>query len=150
MNLGVDIYTFHSLGLKIIKNYDNKVYDIFEDNYKYKIISDYIKNILFRDKDKFNNFFDAFKDKTRFNEEYKLFDNYLNYHNYMYKRKYITENRTMDDYIKEQSLRRKSYLRTLNGEYCKSKEEVDIANFLYLNSIDYEYTCYRCQRSVRM
>ena len=139
INLGVDIYTFHSLGLKIIKEYDNNVYDIVEDNYKYKIISDYIKNILFKDKDKFNIFFDAFKDKTKFNEEYKLFDNYLDYHNYMYKRKYITENKTMDNYIKEQTIRRKSYLRTLNGEYCKSKEEVDIANFLYLNCIDYEY-----------
>ena len=42
----------------------------------------------------------------------------------MYKRKYITSNNTMDDYIKEQTLRRKSYLRTLKGEYCKSKEEV--------------------------
>jgi len=139
MNLGVDIYTFHSLGLKIIKNYDNKDYDIAEEKDKYNIISNYIKNILFKDKDKFNTFFEAFKDKTKFNEEYKLFDNYLDYHNYMYKRKYITESKTMDDYIKEQASRRKSYLRTINGEYCKSKEEVDIANFLYLNCIDYEY-----------
>ena len=139
MNLAVDIYTFHSLGLKIIKNHDNKNYDIAEENVKYKIIADYIKNVLFKDKDKFKIFFDAFKDKTKFNEEYKLFDNYLDYHNYMYKRKYITENKTMEDYIKEQTKRRKSYLRTLNGEYCKSKEEVDIANFLYLNCICYEY-----------
>ena len=139
MNLDVDIYTFHSLGLKIIRNHDNSNCDIIEEKGKYKIISDYIKNVLFNDKDKFNIFFEAFKDKTKFNEEYKLFDNYLDYHNYMYKRKYITENKTMDNYIKEQTLRRKSYLRTLNGEYCKSKEEVDIANFLYLNCIDYEY-----------
>jgi len=139
MGLDIDIYTFHSLGLKIIKNYSLKNYDIIEDNYKYKIISNYIKNILFKDKDKFGIFFDAFKDKTLFNKEYRLFDNYSDYHNYMYKRKYITENKTMDDYIKEQTKRRRSYLRTLNGEYCKSKEEVDIANFLYLNCIDYEY-----------
>ena len=139
MNLGIDVYTFHSLGLKIIRNHDNKICDIAEEPAKYKIISDYIKNVLFKDKDKFKIFFEAFKDKTKFNEEYKLFDNFLDYHNYMYKRKYITSNITMEDYIKEQSKRRKSYLRTLNGEYCKSKEEVDIANFLYLNCIDYEY-----------
>ena len=138
-NLDVDIYTFHSLGLKIIRNYSGKDYDIADEKVKYKIISDYIKNSLFKDKDKFRTFFEAFKDKTKFNEEYKLFDNYLDYHNYMYKRKYITENKTMDNYIKEQTNRRRSYLRTLNGEYCKSKEEVDIANFLYLNCIDYEY-----------
>lgn len=139
MNLDIDIYTFHSLGLKIIRNYDNVICDIAEESTKYKIIADYIKNTLFKNKDKFNTFFEAFKDKTKFNEEYKLFDNYQDYHNYVYKRKYITENITMNDYIKEQAARRKSYLRTLNGEYCKSKEEVDIANFLYLNCIDYEY-----------
>jgi len=139
MNLDIDIYTFHSLGLKIIKNYDNVICDIVEEKDKYKIISDYIKNTLFKDKNKFDKFFEAFKDKTKFNEEYRLFDNYIDYHNYMYKRKYITSNTTMNDYIKEQTARRKSYLRTLNGEYCKSKEEVDIANFLYLNCIDYEY-----------
>jgi len=139
LNLDIDVYTFHSLGLKIIKNYSNKNYDIIDESSKYKIIADYIKNILFKDKNKFSLFFEAFKDKTKFNTEYKLFDNYQDYHNYMFKRKYITENITMENYIKEQATRRKSYLRTLNGEYCKSKEEVDIANFLYLNSIDYEY-----------
>ena len=45
----------------------------------------------------------------------------------------------MDNYIKEQTKRRRNYLKTLNGEYCKSKEEVDIANFLYLNGIEYKY-----------
>lgn len=139
-NSNVDIYTFHSLGLKIIKYYyKNKDIDIIDEKGQYKIICDYIKNNLFKDKDKFSLFFEAFKNKTSFSEEYKLFDNYYDYHNYMYKRKYINSNTTMDNYIKEQAKRRKNYLKTLNGEYCKSKEEVDIANFLYLNNIDYQY-----------
>lgn len=139
-NSNVDIYTFHSLGLKIIKYYyKNKDIDIIDEKGQYKIICDYIKNNLFKDKDKFSLFFEAFKNKTSFSEEYKLFDNYYDYHNYMYKRKYINSNTTMDNYIKEQAKRRRNYLKTLNGEYCKSKEEVDIANFLYLNNIDYQY-----------
>lgn len=139
-NANVDIYTFHSLGLKIIKYYyKNKDIDIIDEKGQYKIICDYIKNNLFKNKEKFNLFFEAFKNKTSFSEEYKLFDNYYDYHNYMYKRKYINSNTTMDNYIKEQAKRRKNYLKTLNGEYCKSKEEVDIANFLYLNNIDYQY-----------
>ena len=139
-NSNVDIYTFHSLGLKIIKYYyKNKDTDIIDEKGQYKIICDYIKNNLFKDKDKFSLFFEAFKNKTSFSEEYKLFDNYYDYHNYMYKRKYINSNTTMDNYIKEQAKRRRNYLKTLNGEYCKSKEEVDIANFLYLNNIDYQY-----------
>lgn len=139
-NSNVDIYTFHSLGLKIIKYYyKNKDIDIINEKGQYKIICDYIKNNLFKDKDKFSLFFEAFKNKTSFSEEYKLFDNYYDYHNYMYKRKYINSNTTMDNYIKEQAKRRRNYLKTLNGEYCKSKEEVDIANFLYLNNIDYQY-----------
>lgn len=139
-NANVDIYTFHSLGLKIIKYYyKNKDIDIIDEKGQYKIICDYIKNNLFKNKEKFNLFFEAFKNKTSFSEEYKLFDNYYDYHNYMYKRKYINSNTTMDNYIKEQTKRRRNYFRTLNGEYCKSKEEVDIANFLYLNNIDYQY-----------
>lgn len=139
-NSNVDIYTFHSLGLKIIKYYyKNKDIDIIDEKGQYKIICDYIKNNLFKDKDKFSLFFEAFKNKISFSEEYKLFDNYYDYHNYMYKRKYINSNTTMDNYIKEQAKRRRNYLKTLNGEYCKSKEEVDIANFLYLNNIDYQY-----------
>lgn len=139
-NANVDIYTFHSLGLKIIKYYyKNKDIDIIDEKGQYKIICDYIKNNLFKDKDKFSLFFEAFKNKTSFSEEYKLFDNYYDYHNYMYKRKYINSNTTMDNYIKEQTKRRRNYFRTLNGEYCKSKEEVDIANFLYLNNINYQY-----------
>lgn len=139
-NANVDIYTFHSLGLKIIKYYyKNKDIDIIDEKGQYKIICDYIKNNLFKNKEKFNLFFEAFKNKTSFSEEYKLFDNYYDYHNYMYKRKYINSNTTMDNYIKEQAKRRRNYFRTLNGEYCKSKEEVDIANFLYLNNINYQY-----------
>lgn len=139
-NANVDIYTFHSLGLKIIKYYyKNKDIDIIDEKGQYKIICDYIKNNLFKNKEKFNLFFEAFKNKTSFSEEYKLFDNYYDYHNYMYKRKYINSNTTMDNYIKEQTKRRRNYFRTLNGEYCKSKEEVDIANFLYLNNINYQY-----------
>ena len=139
-NLDVDIYTFHSLGLNIIRNYyKNKDINIVEEKGQYKIISDYIKNILFKDKSKFDKFFKCFGNKTRLNNEYKLFDNFSDYHNYMFKRKYITSGSSMDNYIKEQTKRRRSYLRTLNGEYCKSMEEVDIANFLYLFNIDYEY-----------
>ena len=139
-NANVDIYTFHSLGLKIIKYYyKNKDIDIIDEKGQYKIICDYIKNNLFKNKEKFNLFFEAFKNKTSFSEEYKLFDNYYDYHNYMYKRKYINSNTTMDNYIKEQTKRRRNYFRTLNGEYWKSKEEVDIANFLYLNNINYQY-----------
>ena len=44
-NSNVDIYTFHSLGLKIIKYYyKNKDIDIIDEKGQYKIICDYIKN----------------------------------------------------------------------------------------------------------
>lgn len=66
-NSNVDIYTFHSLGLKIIKYYyKNKDIDIIDEKGQYKIICDYIKNNLFKDKDKFSLFFEAFKNKTSF------------------------------------------------------------------------------------
>lgn len=139
-DLGVNVYTFSCLCLNIINDYNkNKCFNLIDDRLQYDIISNYIRNILFNNKEDFKLFFKSFWDKTLLNEEYSLFDNYDDYHNYMYKRKYITSCKKMDDYIKEEVIKRRNSLRTLNGEDCKSVEEVDIANFLYLNGINYTY-----------
>ena len=43
------------------------------------------------------------------------------------------------EYIKKVSTQRERGLKTLTGEYLRSVQEVQIANFLYLNGLDYEY-----------
>ena len=135
----VDVYTFHSLGVKIINEATKTKYSIIDEAGKYKVISSYIKNILFKDKVLFNNFIKAFGKKTRFSDNWIKFDNFEDYHNFEYNRKLHDSHFNIKKYIETQTSKRRLYYKSINGEYLKSREEVDIANYLYKNSIDYEY-----------
>ena len=135
----VDVYTFHKLGMKILRCATGKKLDIVSDAVKFKIFVDYIKNDLFNNKDKFKRFFTSFRNRLGINEEYKNFDSFYEYHKYLYKKKYVNNDEYLDKYINSTIDRRRNYLKTIRGEYVKSKEEVDIANYLFRNGIDYEY-----------
>ena len=135
----VDVYTFHSLGVKIINQATKLKYSIIDDKGKYKVISNYIKNVLFRDKELFNKFIKCFKSKTRFSDEWVKFDNFEEYHNFEYNKKLKNTNFNVKKYVDYEISRRRNYYKSINGEYLRSHEEVDIANFLYKNGIDYEY-----------
>lgn len=45
----------------------------------------------------------------------------------------------MGEYVKKVQQQRTKYVKTITGEYLRSIQEVQIANFLYLNGLDYEY-----------
>ena len=135
----VDVYTFHKLGLDILRASTKEHLNIIETAGQYKIFINYIKNVLFKDKKKFNNFYNAFNYILKLSDNFKDFENFKEYHDYLYKRKYTKNSTDLKEYIKAQVNKRKNYYKTIKGEIVKSKEEVDIANFLYLNSINYEY-----------
>lgn len=130
-----NIYDIESLGKNIL---DSK-YMIISDYDKYKIISYYIKNILYKDKNSFKRFCDYYWDSLYFNKDYLDFDTFRDYHNYIFKRMFLSSKSTKDKFNKKMISKRRSYLRSINDELLFSKEEVDIANFLYLNSIKYSY-----------
>lgn len=135
----VDIYTFHKLGLKILRNYNKSIISIIPDEGKYILFSDYIKNYVFKDLEFFEKLNKSFNDKVYFDEDYKNFNNFKEYHDNSYKRKFEESKFDLKEYIKSEIEKRKNNLKTINGEYVKSKQEVEIANFLYLNKIDYQY-----------
>lgn len=131
----VQIYTTIEYGKKIIK--DN--YKLISTSDEFNIIVDYIKNILFKDKELFNKLYVSFSNKIYLNKDYKDYETFHDYHNYLYKRMYLSTNLSLKEYNKIEINKRKKYLRTLNDEIVNTKEEVDIANLLYLNSINYKY-----------
>ncbi len=135
----VDIYTLNTLALKILKNTTNDKLDIIDSPQKISIFTSYIKQALFNNKQKFDNFYHAFAPCLGITSHYQDFKTFKDYHDYMYKRKYLKEKVTMANYIKNTINKRRNNLQTIKGEYVKSKEDVDIANFLYLNCINYEY-----------
>jgi DNA helicase-4 len=61
------------------------------------------------------------------------------YHLYKSAIDYETLKSGLGEYVKKVMRRRDRQMRTLTGEYLRSSQEVQIANFLYLNGIDYEY-----------
>ena len=137
--INVKVNTFHALGLSIINTGGDNYNGIVDDAGQYKILTSYIKNILFKDKEKFMLFMNAFSKKLYFNNEWKNYSSFEDYHNAVYKDNMNKNNFNIKDYNKNQIIKRMKYKKTINGEYLRSKEEVNIANYLFIHGIDYEY-----------
>ena len=135
----VNISTFHSLGLKIIRESGENYYDIVDDGGQYKIFSNYIKKVLFLDKEKFKQFISAFGKMLFFDDKWSGYANFEEYHTQLYLDQMKRLNFSIEEYNRHQIDKRKTYRKTIMGEYVKSKEEVEIANFLYVNGIEYKY-----------
>ena len=142
-----------NITIETIKDYGKKLLQeefLLDDNKKYDILIKYIMNDLFSDKSKFNIFYKAFAKYIYLNKDYKEYETFRDYHNYMYKRKYLSSGFTLKKFNKEEIKKRKTYLRTIKNESLKQKEEVDIANFLYLNSIPYTYDSNKSLFKIRL
>ena len=116
----------------------------------YQWIFEIITDKIYGDKKKFHSFYQAFGDFIYLNKDYLNFDTFHDYHEYIYQRKFMESGLSLKKYIeKEIKLRRKS-LRSIDNELMNTKEEVDVANFLFLNSISYRYdkeeSCFICHR----
>lgn len=136
---GVNVTTFHALGLKIINSSGYNYKKIVEDSGKFFILKNYITDVLFKDKKKFNSLLEAFGKYFYFDDKWKEFSSFNDYLDYLYKSKMKNSKMDIAEYNRTQTLKRREYKKTIKGEYLRSKEEVDIANFLYINGINYEY-----------
>jgi len=120
LNRKLEVKTFHSFGLGIIGEVGGtkpSVSPLSEDNFK---LWEMVENFIF----------DNLKDEV-FS---KLLNEYFLYHYNQYKS--IFSFNTKGDYI--EYLKAKE-IRSLKKDIVKSLEECDIANFLYVNGVEYEY-----------
>lgn len=147
LDLGIPVSTFHSLGMKFIKKFYPYPIQVVGADEQKQIICNYIKE-LFKDKNKLKGLIELFKQYKNksyiakgFIENFEKFDNFEEYFEDYKKRKYLTENNKaggIHQYlINRLSLRNSLY--TIKGEKVKSIGEVRIANFLYINGIEYSY-----------
>ena len=72
-------------------------------------------------------------------EDVFKFDDMNQYHLYKAAQDYETLKSGLGEYVKKVEQQRSKRVKTLTGEFLRSVQEVQIANFLYLNTIDYEY-----------
>ena len=118
------IHTFHKIGQDIVsKNSLGKKW-IIDDIKRYTIIRDIIRDIT--DQETVNKLEELFKDYFSKKIEEPRLKKYLNY---------VKNGIGFDK--KYEDVRKK--LQTIKDEWLKSSPEVEIANFLYLNGIDYNY-----------
>ena len=112
---------------------------VLDDDRKYILFSRCIIKQLFPQKKLFQRFYEAFSKYIYLNKDYKDYETFKDYHSYMYKRRLLASGVSLKKFNEQEIKKRKNYLRTIKNEVMKTKEEVDIANFLYLNSIRYQY-----------
>ena len=67
------------------------------------------------------------------------FENLEEYHSYKTEQDFETLKSSLGEYNRNVIDWRSRHVRTIRGEYLRSVQEVQIANFLYLNHIEYEY-----------
>lgn len=139
LNINIKAKTFHKLGIDIISEYRGYRPDVSE---KLNIIIDnYFKNTIYEDEKSIEDITQFLGCYINLPKEIEEFDNLGEYHNYIrslnigtLKEKCKIE---ADNKISEFKL--KSDKNTIRGEKVKSLEEVIIANYLFLNGIEYIY-----------
>lgn len=149
-NLPVDIMTFHSLGMRIIKKiFKNPLLPVSENEQK-EIIMEFIKNILWPNKDLLTQYVETFNKynyqsnkmfSKGFVENYKKFPTFESYFEDYKARKQAQNSDNLENII---AYRTEAYLkgerpRSIKNEIMRSKAEAKIANFLFTHGIEYKY-----------
>ena len=130
------ITTFHSIGYSILRQGEAEQRRIVDNGFMYNIINEYLKTKVLRNPqlvDKLILFFGSY-----FSAPYEGND-LGEYFQFVAEADYSTLKSDLLDYVQQVVDRRTRRTQTLNNEVLRSMEEVQIANFLYLNQIDYEY-----------
>ena len=138
-NLGVEVLTFHKLGMKFLRESSNKRYEIISDAGIYKVLEEYFLNVVFKNKSTLEEYLDIFSKYLHIHSDALEYSTYDEYYNHYMKEKY----NECKDHLKEEITyrinNRTINLKTINGEYVKSVNELNIANYLYRHGIDYTY-----------
>lgn len=137
LNIKAKICTFHSFAFEIVRQFTNEPPEI---NFSaYKIVFEMLEKSIFNNKQLMRNlvlfmgyYFDLADDVFQY-------DNLEQYHMIKASQDYETLKSGLGEYIKKVESQRERQVKTITGEYLRSIQEVQIANFLYLNNIDYEY-----------
>lgn len=137
-DLAIDcpIATFHSTGNAILRKQSSEKINIVDSSKLFFVLQDYFKTSILKNESLVNNlimFFASYFDAPYEGEDLNAFFNKIAKSNFATMRSDLNE-------FKQQviDVRTKKSV-TIQSEVMRSHQEVEIANFLYLNNIDYEY-----------
>lgn len=136
LHIDCPIATFHSTGNAILHKQSEEKLNIVDSSKLYYVIQDYFKNSVLKDHEVVDNIILFFS--SYLNAPYE--DTSINdFFNKIAKSNFSTLRSDLNEF-KEQIIdtRTKKSI-TVQNEILRSAQEVEIANFLYLNNIEYEY-----------
>lgn len=136
LHIDCPITTFHSIGYTILKQGDSELKKIVDGGFMYNTLNEYLKSRILHNQemvDKLILFFGSY-----FSAPYEGED-LNNYFQFVANTNFSTIKSDLREYVKQIFDRKTHKVQTLNNEVLRSMEEVRIANFLYLNQIEYEY-----------
>lgn len=137
--LGIEcpIAMFHSTGNDIIhKNSPDEKLNIVENSKLYFVIRDYFRESILKNESVVNRLIMFFA--SYFEAPYEG-DDLNSFFNNIAKANFSTMRSDLEDFKREVIDARTKKSVTIQNEVLRSHQEVEIANFLYLNNIDYEY-----------
>lgn len=137
-DLAIDcpIATFHSTGNAILRKQSSEKLNIVDSSKLYFVLQDYFKNSILKNESLVNNlimFFASYFDAPYEGKDLNSFFNKIAKSNFATMRSDLNEFK-----LQVIDIRTKKSV-TIQSEVMRSHQEVEIANFLYLNNIDYEY-----------
>ena len=136
LQIDCPVTTFHSAGNAILHIHSDEKRNIVDDGRLYYVIQDYFRNTVFRKEKVIDNlilFFGSYFDAPYEGDDLNAF-----FH-HMARTSFTTMRSELDDYSRQILDRKSNKPVTIQNEILRSHQEVEIANFLYLNGIDYEY-----------
>ncbi len=136
LSIDCPIATFHSTGNAILRKQSSEKLNIVDSSKLYFVLQDYFKNSILKNESLVNNlilFFASYFDAPYEGEDLNSFFNKIAKSNFSTMRSDLDEfKRQVIDVRTKKSV-------TIQSEVMRSHQEVEIANFLYLNNIDYDY-----------
>jgi DNA helicase-4 len=129
MNIDIEVNTFHSFGRKVIGEATKNMPSVIEEKQFYIEMRN-IFSSLFKDgvyASKVIKFITEYRLESKDDNDFKNHGEYITY----LKDNNIRSYKTVEVFINGKL--------TMLREYCKSLEEVQIANYLFLNGINYKY-----------
>lgn len=136
LNIPCPIATFHSTGNAILHKNNPEQLNIVEGSKLYHCVQNYLREKILRDESVVNSLILFFA--SYFDAPYEG-DDINNFFNHMANANYATMRSELDDFKKEVIDRNSKKKITIQNEIVRSVQEVEVANFLYVNNIDYTY-----------
>ena len=136
LKLPCPIATFHSTGNAIMHKQNPEKMNIVEESRLYYVIRDYLRSSVLRNESMVNRlilFFGTYFDAPFEGQDLNAFFNHIA------GSRFVSMRGELDAYQKQILDVKTRKMVTIQSEMLRSREEVEIANFLYLHTLDYEY-----------